>query len=317
MIYTPDTLPSRSLACDVAIIGSGAGGATAAYALSAAGLDVVVLETGGHFTEADFSQDYGRASTQLLEEAGQRIMRGNLFVPVVGGRCLGGSTVVNSGICFRIPESRFDAWSEQAHLDFSFTELMAKTRVVEQTIGVAASNRAVWGKNNAFCQKGLEALGWSGGPMPRNAPGCVGCGSCNTGCPTGQKLSVAKTFIPMAEAHGARFLTRARADSFLFEGGDRGPRARINGVRATLLEGIDDEARGEVTVRARAVVLAGGAIQSPVLFSSKVGSATPTLASTCTSTSQRAASPQPPKTSSAGAAFLRASTRTSSSRQTR
>jgi choline dehydrogenase-like flavoprotein len=260
VIYTPGTLPSHTLSCDVVIVGSGAGGAAAAWSLSKAGLEVVCLETGAHFTEADFSQDYGRGSTQLYEEAGQRLMHGNLFVPIAGGRCLGGSTVVNSGICFRIPQSRFDLWHAGAGLDFSFGELIAKTEQVERTVGVAPSNRAVWGGNNAFCQEGLEALGWSGGPMPRNAPACVGCGSCGTGCPTGAKLSVAKTFIPMSEKLGARYVTRARVESFLGTG------ARPIGVVADLLQGPDDTVIGQLTVRAPVVVLAGGAIQSPNLL---------------------------------------------------
>jgi len=260
VIYTPATLPSRELSCDVVIVGSGAGGAAAAWSLSKAGLDVLCLEAGAHYTEADFSQDYGRGSTQLYEEAGQRLMHGNLFIPVAGGRCLGGSTVVNSGICFRIPQSRFNAWDQRYGLDFSFDELIEKTTTVERTLGVAPSNRAVWGGNNAFCQRGLEALGWSGGPMPRNAPACVGCGSCGTGCPTGAKLSVAKTFIPMSEKLGARYVTRARVMSFLEDG------TRVKGVRADLLEGPDDTVIGELIVRAGVVILAGGAIQSPNLL---------------------------------------------------
>src|SRR5712692_1696598 len=43
------------LYCDVCVIGSGAGGATAAAVLSAAGHDVIVLESGGYFDDADFS----------------------------------------------------------------------------------------------------------------------------------------------------------------------------------------------------------------------------------------------------------------------
>lgn len=260
MIYSPETLPSRELSCDVCVIGSGAGGASAAWSLSKAGFDVVCLESGGHYTEKDFSQDWGRASCQLYEESGQRLMHGNLFVPVAGGRCLGGSTVINSGICFRIPESRFDTWRSDWKLDFTFPEIVRHIETVENMIGVAPSNRAVWGENNAFCQEGLEALGWSGGPMPRNAPACVGCGACQTGCPTGAKLSVARTFIPRSEKLGARYVTRARAGQFIQEAG------RVSGVRADLLDPATDEVTGELTVRARAVVLAAGAIQSPNLL---------------------------------------------------
>jgi choline dehydrogenase-like flavoprotein len=260
VIYTPETLATKDLRCDVVVVGSGAGGAAAAWSLSAAGYDVLCLEAGAHYTERDFSQDFGRGSTQLYEEAGQRLMHGNLFVPVAGARCLGGSTVVNSGICFRIPESRFDLWKEKQGLDFSFDDLISKTKFVERTIGVAPSNPAVWGGNNAFCQKGLEELGWSGGPMPRNAPACVGCGACGTGCPTGAKMSVAKTFIPKSEEFGTRYLTRTRVVEFLRDGD------RVTGVRANLVEGTDEGVIGEVTVRAKAVVVAGGAVQSPHLL---------------------------------------------------
>ncbi|MDP6928525.1 MAG: GMC family oxidoreductase [Planctomycetota bacterium] len=260
MIFTPQTLPSRDLQCDVCVIGSGAGGAAAAWSLSKAGFDVICLEAGGHFTEKDFSQDWGRASRQLYQENGQRLMKGNLYVPVAGGRCLGGSTVVNSGICFRIPETRFDSWHDSAGLDFSFSDFVGYIESVESMIEVTPSNKAVWGGNNAFCQAGLEKLGWSGGPMPRNAPGCIGCGSCHTGCPTGAKLSVARTFIPKSRELGARYVTFARATRFITEGD------RVVGVEADLLDETDKTVVGSATVRAKAVVLAAGAIQSPTLL---------------------------------------------------
>ena len=45
-----------TLDCDVAIVGSGAGGGMAARELAAAGQNVLVLEKGGYFNESDFSQ---------------------------------------------------------------------------------------------------------------------------------------------------------------------------------------------------------------------------------------------------------------------
>jgi choline dehydrogenase-like flavoprotein len=127
---------------------------------------------------------------------------------------------------------------------------------------VTLSDARVTGGNNLFCQDGLDALGWSGGPMPRNAPGCVGCGACQMGCPTGGKLSVVKTYIPAAIDHGARFVTRARATEAIVEQG------RVVGLRADLLDPDTDEPTASLTVRARAVVLACGAIQTPCFLHS-------------------------------------------------
>src|SRR5258707_3747108 len=51
------------LSCDICVIGSGAGGATAAAVLAEAGCDVIVLEAGGYFHDADF---YGDAVCRVL-----------------------------------------------------------------------------------------------------------------------------------------------------------------------------------------------------------------------------------------------------------
>ena len=200
MILTPESpdwtaLIGASVEADVVIIGSGAGGAAASLRLAEAGLDVVVLEEGGAYDERHFSQDQGVAWRQLYADDGQRVMSGNLYVPVAGGRCLGGSTVVNSAICFSLPDWRWAEWSaERALDDIAWEEMQSWVRRTERFIHVTASRPSIYGKNNAVCQRGLDALGWSGGPMMRNAPACMGCGACQMGCPSGATCPIILSF---------------------------------------------------------------------------------------------------------------------------
>ena len=91
--------------CDVAIVGSGAGGAAAAARLAEAGLDVLVLEAGPHYDRESYPTDPIEATTTLYRDAGLTIAEGLPPVPVPVGRLVGGTTVINSGTCFRAPRA--------------------------------------------------------------------------------------------------------------------------------------------------------------------------------------------------------------------
>ena len=61
----------REIRSDVVVVGSGAGGGTAAGVLATAGLNVVVLEKGGYHTEKDFAEcSELEADKKLYERAG-------------------------------------------------------------------------------------------------------------------------------------------------------------------------------------------------------------------------------------------------------
>ena len=101
-------------AADVVVVGSGAGGAVAARELAEAGLKVIVLEEGEHFDRRDFT---GPPPERL-----RRFYRGNgltftIGVPTISlpiGRGVGGSTLINSGTCFRTPDFVLDSWGIDA-----------------------------------------------------------------------------------------------------------------------------------------------------------------------------------------------------------
>ena len=104
--------PGETLTCDVAVVGSGAGGAAAAAALAEAGLDVVVLEAGRHFTRDTYPRDPIEAIVSLYREGGITVAEGRPPIPVPVGRAVGGTTVINSGTCFRAPNQVLRQWRE-------------------------------------------------------------------------------------------------------------------------------------------------------------------------------------------------------------
>ena len=68
--------PGDGEECDVAIVGSGAGGASAAATLAEAGLDVVVLEAGGHYDRSSYPTHPIDAITSLYRDAGLTVAEG-------------------------------------------------------------------------------------------------------------------------------------------------------------------------------------------------------------------------------------------------
>jgi choline dehydrogenase-like flavoprotein len=125
---------------------------------------------------------------------------------------------------------------------------------VEDVLQVRPSDRRVIGPIGDVMARGCDALGWSHFPIPRNAPGCDGSGFCDFGCRTDARRATNLSYIPPALEQGAVLLTRLRARQVLIEGG-----------RAVGIEGVTHDGRS-LRVRARAVVLSGGAIPTPLLL---------------------------------------------------
>jgi long-chain-alcohol oxidase len=257
----PDDKPRRlktdaitrdaELDCDVCVVGSGAGGGVAAAVLAQAGLDVVVLEAGGHYEDADFDGAeldglrrlyHGRGTTASDDQG----------IGILAGACVGGGTVVNYTTSFRTPDDIREEWGGA----FATDAFGAALDVVCARLSVNTDHGAV-AKREEVVSRGLQKLGWHVGPMPRNVVGCDQdgiCGYCGYGCRLGAKQSTLVTWLVDAQAADARILAGTRAE-------------RVT-VRAGAASGVEARTRNghRVDVRSRAVVVACGSIETPALL---------------------------------------------------
>jgi len=244
---------------DVCVIGSGGGGAVAAAELAEAGLSVVVLEQGHHWTSRDFTQREEEMLPRLFEEAGQRqTVDGGVLV--LQGRNVGGSSVHNLCYAFRTPPEILALWRDEHGLpELSEAALAPSFARVERRLKVKQILEHEVNEANRLVRQGCQALGYSGFVTRHNRENCVLSGYCILGCSYDAKQSMLVTYVPSADAAGARIWSNARAERIELEGGR--PR-RVWG------HAVDGAGRphGTVEVETRAVVLAAGAIASPDLL---------------------------------------------------
>lgn len=251
------TVPDRDtqFSCDVCVVGSGAGGGTAAAILAAAGKEVIVLEAGSYFDDADFDGAELSGLQRLYANGGNSATR-DCSVNFLAGECLGGGTVVNYCTSFRTPDEIRAEWAASGVPWFASDEYTRSLDAVCARLSVNSDHNRVSTREQVL-ERGLKALGWHCAAMPRNVIGCDQgrvCGYCGYGCAIGAKQSTAKTWLVDAQAHGARLVVETRAERVRIEAGT------VSGVDAITRSG------HRVSVRCRAVVTACGAIQTPALL---------------------------------------------------
>jgi long-chain-alcohol oxidase len=245
----------ETLTCDVCVVGSGAGGGTAAGVLAAAGLDVLVLEAGDYHDDADFDGAELSGYKRLYMNGGGAASH-DQSVGLLAGTTLGGGTVVNYTTSFRTPDEVRQEWASQGAGTFATDEYERSLDAVVDRLGVNQEHGTPSARDEVM-QRGLTGLGWHSDRMPRNVRGCdqgENCGYCGYGCRLGAKQSTVKTWLLDAHRAGARVAVKTRARRVIVDGG------AARGVEAEVAGG------GTVTVRARAVVAACGSIHTPALL---------------------------------------------------
>ena len=245
---------------DVVVVGSGAGGGVVASELAERGRDVLLLELGSHLTAASFMRWESRAAMELMWPLRFAFAADGGVVTFLAGRCVGGTTTINTKVALRAHERDVAKWHAATALTsdgstpFVAADLAPYYDRVERILGVRERSdwtQAVHTLEPAFRELGapLEAV------TAYTDANCSRCGSCIQGCPTNAGKSTMNTYIADALARG---LLELRANANV-------ERVVVEDRVATGVEYVD--AAGERhTVRAGAVVVACGALNTPQLL---------------------------------------------------
>jgi choline dehydrogenase-like flavoprotein len=246
---------------DVVVVGSGAGGGVVAGELAQRGRDVLLLECGPHLRAADFTRWEAKAAHDLFWPLRFAPLPNGELVTFLAGRCVGGTTTINTKVAFRAHERDVAKWHPATGLTsdgdepFSVSDLEPYYDHVEQVLGVR--ERTDWKKSVYTVEAGFRALGADlEAVRAYTDANCTSCGSCIQGCPSNAGKSTMNTYIAEALARGVLEL---RANATV-------ERILIEGSEATGIEYVDGVGERH-TVHAGVVVAAAGALNTPQLLS--------------------------------------------------
>ena len=267
---------------DVCIIGSGAAGAILGTKLAESGKSVIVLEKGGYYDGESMNQREADMIPLLWKNAGANFTS-NLRIAIAQGSCLGGSTVINDAVCFRIPPIVIEQWQKAGvaitkdEWDMANDEVSKRINVQEVTEEELNTNAK---KLREACQKFLyqgksiqkhNKNQRNCGPSisDNSLKSCVKCGFCHLGCHYDTKQSMLVTYIHDAlttENLNYNVYCNCRADYITYENGI------ANGVNATFVNSSNLETF-RLRVNAKVIIVSGGSIASSnLLQKSLIGS---------------------------------------------
>ena len=193
---------------DACVIGSGAAGAIIAEKLAAAGKSVVLLEKGGYYDGESMNQRENDMIALLWKNSGANFTS-NLKIAIAQGSCLGGSTVINDAVCFRIPDLVIKQWNDLG-VGISKQDWDSANDEVSSRINVTPVREDELNENAKKLRDACSVTRVHGDPITehrvneRNCgpswtdstlESCVQCGFCHLGCHYDTKQSMLVTYI--------------------------------------------------------------------------------------------------------------------------
>ena len=241
----------RTITTEVLVVGSGAGGAVTAHTIAAAGRDVLVLEEGPWIEPGTMTPFSLEEMSAKYRHRGLAAALGSPGIAYAEGRCVGGSTEINSGLYHQLPDYLATEWERDYRIEEFGTEALARYAAWVETVLSVSHLPGAPPPSSAVLERGAAKLGWRAVEFARvfsyDREG------------RGTKQTMAKTLIPRAVESGARVLADCRVDRLLRRGD------RVSGARCTVHHG-DGAEKEKVQIEAEHVFVCGGAIQTPALL---------------------------------------------------
>ncbi|MEZ4224559.1 MAG: GMC family oxidoreductase [Polyangiaceae bacterium] len=252
---------TQEFSTDIVVVGTGAGGAAVGTELAESGAKVLFVEEGSYTPTESFNPYTTESIPRLYRDAAATIILGNPPIPYVEGRAVGGSTVINGGMAYRAPERVLHEWAKTMGApELGPGGMDGYYARVEKNVSVAHQHPRSVGEDSRIMQQGAEKMGWSYTVNQRNQSACVGANNCALGCPTGAKQSTLVSYLPRAFKAGADCLTEVRVEKL------RIVRGRAVGIEGHAVDPRTRRPGPRIVVHARAVVVACGAVQTPLLL---------------------------------------------------
>ena len=231
-----------------------------------------MIERGNYERPETFNENEMEMVSRLFQDGAIQAARDFRFT-VFQGSCVGGSTVVNNAVCFKIPEEVLDRWIDPQGLNTGLDKrgVMASMDRAWEMIGTEHMDEQAVRLNPGgyLFKQGCQKLGLDKPPtlvdsVNANISGCAGCGYCNIGCKYDRKLSMLVSILPGIQSKFGK-------DSLEIVAGCEAVKLIRTGERITAVECEFRNGR-RITVRGKTFVVAAGAVSSSILLlKSKLG----------------------------------------------
>jgi choline dehydrogenase-like flavoprotein len=248
------TAPPERLRVEIAVIGSGPGGAITAYLLAEAGRDVLLIEEGPFLPLESCSPFSQQEMVQKYRNGGLTVALGRTKIVYVEGRCVGGGSEINSGLYHRTPPETLDRWRLEFGVEaLSEADMGPHFEACEQDMAVSYHPGPL-PEASLKLHEGSQRLGWKSMEVPRWFRYNENDGGKAAG---GTRQSMTKTFVPRALAAGCRLLPNTRVGLL---------KPRADGWALDTEHILSTGQKRQVEINAGTVFVCGGAIQTPALL---------------------------------------------------